>query len=75
VPHTFIGGALGILLLFIGLQIPGLVRLFIALPFVLSIDIFMIVLQIFSLKAVHRLSGGKATAVVLMPMLYSQHFT
>src|SRR5438034_6862040 len=36
------------------------------IPFVLSIYAF--VLQIYALMAVHRLSGGKATAVVLIPV-------
>jgi hypothetical protein len=33
-----------------------------------AIDIYAIVLEIFALMAVHRLSGGKATAVVLIPL-------
>ncbi len=67
VPLSIIGNILGILALFIGLQIPGLVGLFIGLPFSLAIGIYTIVLQIFSLMAVHRLSGGKSSAVVLIP--------
>ena len=34
----------------------------------LAIEIYAIVLQIFAIMAVHRLSGGKATAVVLIPV-------
>jgi hypothetical protein len=34
----------------------------------LAIDIYVIVLQIFAVMAVHRLSGGKATAAVLIPV-------
>ncbi len=34
----------------------------------IGLGIYGIVLQIFSLMAVHRLSGGKATAVVLIPI-------
>jgi hypothetical protein len=34
----------------------------------LALDIYAIVLQIFAIMAVHRLSGGKATAVVLIPV-------
>src|SRR5205807_8708022 len=34
----------------------------------LGIGIYGIVLNIFSIMAVHRLSGGKATAVVLLPV-------
>lgn len=33
-----------------------------------AISIYAIVLNIFSIMAVHRLSGGKATAVVLIPL-------
>jgi hypothetical protein len=33
-----------------------------------GISIYTIVLHIFSIMAVHRLSGGKATAVVLLPV-------
>ena len=33
-----------------------------------AISIYSIVLNIFSIMAVHRLSGGKATAVVLIPI-------
>ena len=33
-----------------------------------ALSIYSIVLNIFSLMAVHRLSGGKATAVVLIPV-------
>ncbi|HLI07863.1 MAG TPA: YIP1 family protein [Ktedonobacteraceae bacterium] len=53
---------LGILTSLIGL-IP-IAGAFIAL----IIDIYSIVLQIFAIMAVHRLSGGKATAVVLIPV-------
>jgi Yip1 domain len=34
----------------------------------LAVSIYSIVLNIFSIMAVHRLSGGKATAVVLIPI-------
>jgi hypothetical protein len=34
----------------------------------LAIDIFEIVLSVFAIQATHRLSGGKATAVVLIPV-------
>ncbi len=34
----------------------------------IAIGIYQIVLQIFSIMAVHKLSGGKATAVVLIPV-------
>lgn len=34
----------------------------------LAVGIYSIVLNIFSIMAVHRLSGGKATAVVLIPV-------
>jgi len=34
----------------------------------IALAIYSIVLQIFSIMAVHRLSGGKATAVVLIPV-------
>ena len=68
-PLSIIGNVLGILALFLGLQIPGLVGLFISLPFSLAIGIYTIVLQIFSLMAVHRLSGGKATLVVFLPAI------
>lgn len=34
-----------------------------------ALSIYGIVLRVFSLMAVHRLSGGKATAVVLLPVL------
>ena len=34
-----------------------------------GLGVYVIVLQIFSLMAVHRLSGGKATAVVLIPLM------
>jgi hypothetical protein len=33
-----------------------------------GVSIYAIVLHIFSIMAVHRLSGGKATAVVLLPI-------
>jgi Yip1 domain len=36
---------------------------------VLGTSIYAIVLHIFSIMAVHRLSGGKATAVVLLPIV------
>ena len=35
--------------------------------FGLALGIYQIVLQIFTIMATHRLSGGKATAVVLLP--------
>lgn len=35
---------------------------------IFAIGIYQIVLAVFSLMAVHRLSGGKATAVVLLPI-------
>jgi hypothetical protein len=35
---------------------------------VLGITVYTVVLHIFSIMAVHRLSGGKATAVVLIPL-------
>jgi hypothetical protein len=38
---------------------------------VFGISIYTIVLRIFSIMAVHRLSGGKATAVVLLPVVVS----
>ncbi len=53
---------LGILTSLIGL-IP-IAGAFIAL----AIDIYLIVLQVFAIMGVHRLSGGKATAVVLIPV-------
>ncbi len=34
----------------------------------LAINIYSLVLQVFSIMAVHRLSGGKATGVVLIPI-------
>lgn len=34
-----------------------------------GVGIYNIVLQIFSIMAVHRLSGGKATAVILIPII------
>jgi Yip1 domain len=56
-------------------QVPiGIVSLLLSLiPFVGSLgsfaaSVYSIVLQIFALMAVHRLSGGKATAVVLIPV-------
>jgi hypothetical protein len=36
---------------------------------VLGVAAYTIVLRIFSIMAVHRLSGGKATAVVLIPLV------
>ena len=36
---------------------------------VFGVSIYAIVLRIFSIMAVHRLSGGKATAVVLLPLV------
>ena len=36
---------------------------------VLAVDIYGIVLSIYSLMAVHRLSGGKATLVVFIPVI------
>jgi len=34
----------------------------------LAVSIYMIVLDVFGIMAVHRLSGGKATAVILIPL-------
>jgi hypothetical protein len=36
---------------------------------VLGVAVYTIILRIFSIMAVHRLSGGKATAVVLIPLV------
>jgi len=33
-----------------------------------GLGIYSLVLHVFSIMAVHRLSGGKATAVVLLPL-------
>ena len=61
-------------------QVPiGIVSSFLSvIPFVGSIGslagIYGLVLQVFSLMAVHRLSGGKATAIVLIPVAIAALF-
>jgi len=58
----------GLALLVSALVPPGLfIGIACIVLFGLALGIYQIVLQIFAIMAVHRLSGGKATAVVLLP--------
>jgi Yip1 domain len=61
--NQLIGVPLGLLSLLLGL-----------IPFLgsiasLALSIYSVVLNVFSIMAVHRLSGGKATLVVLLPVI------
>ena len=71
VPLTIIGSVLGTLALALDALAPVPTGLYIALSLVLLIGlplgVYQIALQIFTIRAAHRLSGGKATAVVLIP--------
>lgn len=71
VPLTIIGSVLATLALALGALAPAPAGLLIALSLVLlsglALDVYRIVLQIFTIMAAHRLSGGRATAVVLIP--------
>ena len=68
-PLALIGSILTGLALLVSALVPS--GLFIGIAcivlFGLALGIYQIVLQIFTIMATHRLSGGKATAVVLLP--------
>ncbi|HEV2662400.1 MAG TPA: hypothetical protein VGU68_17475, partial [Ktedonobacteraceae bacterium] len=61
VPIYIIGSLLGLLSL---IPVAGI---FIGIIIALAIFVYSIVLNVYQLMATHRLSGGKASAVVIIP--------
>jgi hypothetical protein len=70
-PLAMIGNILSILALALIVLVPSLSGLFAVLGFFalfgLALWVYQIVLQTFTFMATHRLSGGKATAVAILP--------